>query len=133
MRAAFALPALALLGACATAPDAPIVENGPAAPTGSLVSLGQPVTVAPGRLVVTPMAVVEDSRCPENARCVQAGRLVVTTRLDGAGWRETVPLVLGEPHPTHGTSVTLVSGQPEVRAGVATPPNAYRFAYEGGQ
>lgn len=126
----FALPALGLCAACATVPDAPIVANGPAAAQGTLVPLGQPVEV--GSIVVTPVDVVEDSRCPENARCIQAGRLVVSTRIDSPGWRETVPLTLGEPHATHGETVALVAGLPEIQADSAIPPSAYRFAFEGG-
>ncbi|BBC72667.1 conserved hypothetical protein [Altererythrobacter sp. B11] len=127
MKQLLAIPALALvsLSACATTPAAT-----PPAAAGSLVPLGQPVQA--GSLVVTPVKVAEDSRCPENARCVWAGRLVVTTRIAGDGWRETADLTLGEAHATHGTTLTLVSGQPEKRAGAETPAPDYRFAYEGG-
>ena len=122
------LLALAALSACATTTDAPIVENGPAAPAGTLVGLDQPVWV--GGIVATPKEVIEDSRCPENARCVQAGKLVVRTRFDGPGWRETAPLTLGQPMTIHGTRVTLVSGVPEKRADRDTAAAEYRFAYE---
>lgn len=127
---ALALAPVALLAGCVTYQNAPTVDNGPPAPEGSQVPLGRPVLV--GQLVATPKQVIEDSRCPENVRCVWAGRLVVLTRLDGPGWRETPELVLGEPYATHGTTVTLVSGTPEKRAGTETDPGAYRFAYEGG-
>ncbi len=124
-------PAFAFLAACATMPDAPIVEGGPPAAAGTRVTLGQPVWA--GAVAVTPLAVIEDSRCPENARCVTAGRIVVTTRIDGAGWRETVPLELGEPHVERGRTVTLVSAIPEPRAGVETAPGDYRFVFERGR
>lgn len=128
-KAAFALAASAALAACATHQNQPIVEGTPVA-QGMAVPLDQPVHV--GALVATPKEVVEDSRCPQNARCVHAGRLVVNTRIDGPGWRETVPLTLGEPFATHGTTITLVSGLPEKQAETQTPPGAYRFAYQGG-
>jgi len=124
------LAPLALLAGCATYQNAPIVDNGPAAPVGTAVGLGQPVAVIPGSIVATPMAVVEDSRCPENARCVWAGRLVVTTRVDGAGWRETANFTLGEPAEVRGTRLALVSGLPEKQAERDTPPGEYRFVYE---
>lgn len=125
MNRIFAVLAHALLAGCAASPtlDRP-------ATAGSAVALGASVKV--GKLLATPVAVIEDSRCPENARCVWAGRLVVSTRLDGSGWRETVPLTLGEPHATHGTTITLVSGVPEKQANAETPSEAYRFAFEGG-
>ncbi|VVT14561.1 conserved exported hypothetical protein [Erythrobacter sp. EC-HK427] len=131
MRRHAALLAQALsLSACATVPDAPTLTGGEPMPAGSVVALRQPVAV--GDVVVTPMRVVEDSRCPINARCVWPGRLVVETRVDGAGWRETVPLTLGDPQRVRGWSISLVSGEPGQMAG-SEPVRAeeYRLSYEG--
>ena len=97
---------------------------------GMPTALGESVRV--GSLVATPRRVVEDSRCPLTVQCVQAGRLIVSTRLEGEGWRETVPLTLGEPYATHGTSITLVSALPEKLAGEEIPAPTYSFAFEGG-
>jgi hypothetical protein len=116
---------LPLLAACATVPLA-----GDVAPEGSLVPLGQAVALA--GIAVTPLRVTEDSRCPINARCVWAGRITVETRVDGNGWRETVPMTLGEPTGVRGYVLNLVSAEPGRMAGAeATRPLAYRFAYEG--
>ena len=117
------------LGACAVIPDAPRPES-IAVPQGTPVALGQAVTV--GTVVATPIAVVEDSRCPINARCAWPGRLVVTTRIDGSGWRDTADLTLGEPWSTHGIIIALTSGEPgrEAGEGKETPKDAYRFTYE---
>ena len=131
MNKPFAIAALAIastsLGACATIPDAPIVEGTPAA-EGTPVALRHPVHV--GDVVATPMKVVEDSRCPMNARCVWAGRLIVTTRIDGAGWRDTADITLGETYGTHGRVIALVSGLPEKTTDHETQPGEYRFVYE---
>ncbi|QZH74904.1 MAG: hypothetical protein JY451_14865 [Erythrobacter sp.] len=124
--------AAALLSACATLPDAPIVSNGPALPVGSGVALGQPVEVA-SNLVVTPMEVTEDSRCPINARCIWPGQIVVQTRVDGAGWRETVALTMGEPASVRGRTVNLTSAEPGLMAGEEQGlPGNYRFTFEAG-
>ena len=124
-------PALLSMGlaACAVIPGAPSPES-VALPQGTPVALGQAVQVGP--VVATPMEVVEDSRCPINARCVWAGRLVVKTRIDGAGWRDTADLTLGEPWSTHNIVLLLTSGEPGRMAGEgqATPMDAYRFTYE---
>lgn len=128
IRIAPALAALSLLSGCIVYQDAPIVDNGPPAAEGTAVALRQPVQA--GAVVATPMTVVEDSRCPENARCVWAGRLVVTTRIDGAGWRETADLTLGEPRQVRDVTLALVSGLPEKQAERETPLSAYRFVYE---
>lgn len=124
--AALALAPLALAG-CAVIPDAPIVERTPW-PAGTPVPLHQPVHV--GEVVVTAKKVVEDSRCPRSTQCVWAGRLIVQTRIDGAGWRDTADITLGETYGTHGHVVALVSGTPEKQAERETEPGEYRFVYE---
>jgi hypothetical protein len=121
-----ALATLTLLSACATISST--FSDGDAAPPGTLVEFGRTVSV--GNFVVRPIRVLEDSRCPENAHCIEAGRLVVETRIEGPGWHETAPLVLGERHMTHATEIVLVSGVPERQAGRETPVEAYRFAFD---
>ena len=124
MKAIATICAAALaLGACATAPLAgsPVRSDG-------LATIGQSTRV--GTLLVTPQAVVEDSRCPINARCVWAGRLILKSRINGAGWRETVNLTLGEPYATHGTGLALVSAEPGKMVGAAPSPPASLFGFE---
>jgi hypothetical protein len=117
------LPALALISACSTTPP-------PFAAQGATVEIPQGVRV--GKLLAVPQVLLEDSRCPMNARCVWAGRVVLSTRIYGPDFDETVPLVLGEPYATHGTSITLTSVQPEKLAGEEIPAPNYRFGFEGG-
>ena len=124
MKNLIALPLLALLAACATTPV-------PFATEGTTVEIPQGVHV--GKLVAVPQVLLEDSRCPMNARCVWAGRAVLSTRIYGPDFDETVPLVLGEPHALHGTSITLTSVTPEKMAGAEIPAPTYRFGFEGGQ
>ena len=83
-----------------------------------------------GALVVTPQAVVEDSRCPINARCVWAGRLVLQARIAGKGWSETANLTLGQPYATHGAGLALVSAEPGKLAGSPPSPPASLFGFE---
>lgn len=120
---------LAPLAACAVIPDAPIVEGAPRSEL-TPVAINQPVHV--GEVVVTPKRVVEDSRCPINARCVWAGRLIVETRIDGAGWRDTTNITLGETYATHGQVIALVSGEPGRLTDKEPAPGEYRFVYEPG-
>lgn len=114
-----------LLTACVVVP-AP--EAARPAQQGQVVALGHAVRV--GDVAVTPVEVVEDSRCPINARCVWAGRLVVQTRIDGAGWRDTAAIQLGETYGTHGRVIALVTGEPGKTTDHAIRPQDYRFAYE---
>ena len=117
------LSVFALLGACASAP--PLFSA-----DGTPVAIPEGVHV--GRLVAVPQVLLEDSRCPMNVRCVWAGRVVLSTRIYGPDFDETVPLTLGEPYATHGTSLTLVSALPEKQAGEAIPAPTYRFGFDGG-
>ncbi len=124
MRSAFPLFAAFALGACATLPvAAPVRSDG-------LARMGEATRV--GSLIVTPRAIIEDSRCPINARCVWAGRAVVRTDVAGAGWRETANLTLGQRWLTHGTTITLTSVEPGKMAGEQAEPSAYTFGFAGG-
>ncbi len=122
-----ALAAGPIVAGCAVIPAASNVEGTPQ-PTGYAVPFDVPVRV--GDLVLTPKKLVEDSRCPVNARCVWAGRVVVATRIDGAGWRETKNLTLGEPYGTHGKVFALVSVIPEKTTQNEIESRQYRFVYE---
>ena len=128
MQAALSASILFTLAGCATVPDAPIVANGPASVAGTPVPLGQPVNVGP--VVATPMAIQEDSRCPVDASCIHAGTVIVETRIDGAGWRETTDLTLGESYSTHHISLVLSGVLPHREAGTDMAPSDYRFVFE---
>ena len=113
------LPLLALLlAACATV-------SAPAA--GPTAALGQQAYV--DGLKVTPLEVIEDSRCPINARCVWAGRIIVRAAVAGGGWRRVIDLELAQPQPVADGQLTLVAAEPGKMAGAATDPRAYRFTF----
>ena len=123
--AAAALMAGLTLSACATVP--PVAA--PAA-AGTPVPLNQPVYV--GDVVVTPLAVKEDSRCPANAQCVWAGRVVVTTQIDGPddAWRDTRDLELEKSQAPGGKTVRLAEVSPAKTAGAEIAPADYRFRFD---
>ena len=132
MKRLIALAAPALLAACVLVP--PPYSAAPL-PAGTAIALDQSVVV--GDVTVTPKAVVEDSRCPAGARCVWAGRLVVRTQIDGRGsdgarWRDTADVRMGETYGTHDKVIVLVSGEPGKTTGRETRPEDYRFVYEAG-
>ncbi|RSU62870.1 hypothetical protein DAH55_00510 [Sphingomonas koreensis] len=83
---------------------------------------------------VTPLRVIEDSRCPMNARCVWAGRLVLRVKVTGGAWQRTIDLTMGEPVQVADGGLTLVSVTPDKRTDLAIKPRDYRFAFtfEGG-
>lgn len=122
----FALPAL---GACAIIPDTPRVGQ-EAASQGTPIALGQSAWL--GDAIVTPLALVEDSRCAAGTQCVWEGRVVVSTRITSTHWQQTVPLTLGEPYRVMSRSFVLAAATPTTSAGQEIPPGAYRFTFTPG-
>ena len=115
--AAFASIALAGCSATAANPQPP---SGPA-------RIGQTVFVDGPH--VTPIKVIEDSRCPINARCVWAGRVVLRVKVTGGAWQRTIDLTMGEPVQVADGGLTLVSVTPDKRTDLAIKPRDYRFAF----
>jgi len=114
MRRAFLATALAVAG-CATPPGP---HGDPA-----VARLGGTATLGPVR--VTPLAVLEDSRCPQGVTCVSAGRVRIEARVNGA----LVELTLGQPLPVAGGSLLLAEVRPPRRPQAEIPPAAYRFRF----
>jgi hypothetical protein len=87
-------------------------------------------TVAVGGPKVTPLEVLEDSRCPMNARCVWAGRVRVRARIDLGSGSQTRELTQGEPVSIADGTLELVEVLPDRLAGENARPIApadYRF------
>ena len=125
MKPAFILAAALSLAACATIPDQP-----PPMRSDGFAALGQPTRV--GTLVVTPEAVIEDSRCPIDVRCIWAGRLVISAVVKHNGGSEQFRgrLTLGEPLVRGRERLTLVSAEPSKTARASPPPPAMLFEFE---
>ena len=130
MSSHFVLAALAsatLAGCTATAANPPVGQppEGPA-------RLGQTVYVDGPR--VTPLRVIEDSRCPMNARCIWAGRVVLRVKVQGGTWQREIDLTLGKPAQVADGELTLVSVTPDRRTDRAIKPRDYRFpfTFQGG-
>lgn len=74
---------------------------------------------------VTPLAVVEDSRCPAGVQCVSAGRTRVMVRIDLGSRSEYRELCSDTPLQVADGQLSLVEVTPAAAAG--TRPGAYRF------
>jgi hypothetical protein len=124
MKHAIALSAPAILAACAAIPPAAIHE-GP-------VALGQTAYVDGPR--VTPLEVIEDSRCQADVQCIWAGRVVVRTRIHLGSGDMVRDLALGEPIGVADGAMELVAVAPERRTAGELEMEDYRFTYrfEGG-
>jgi len=121
MSRSLSLSAAALLAICATLPAA-------AAPDSMVVArFGQTVRVDGPR--VTPIRLLEDSRCPMEARCVWAGEVRILARVRTGRSSTTRELTLGKP-------VAVADGQLELAS--VMPPRSvqhpirlrdYRFGF----
>ena len=120
MKAFAILPALALAACAATTP--PLQTTG--TPTAGL---GQTANV--DSLLVTPIAIVEDSRCPADVQCIWAGRLVVKTEVRGGSWTKTLDLTLGVGSHIADGEITLENAAPEKNSKTPVKPSEYRFTY----
>lgn len=115
----------ALLTGCATVP-APTVAT-----EGTFVAIARPVQN--GEAVVTPLEVIEDSRCPLGMQCVWEGQLVVRTQIDGPGWRDVRDLTLGRGERIGGLGVRLAEARPAKTADAALAPADYRFRFDAAE
>ena len=83
-------------------------------------------SVAVGPLQLTPVKLLEDSRCPTGVQCISAGRVRVSVRIDGA---EPVELTQGQPLSVSAGTLTLVETYPERRKDWTLYPDEYRFGF----
>ncbi|MCA1661917.1 MAG: hypothetical protein LC648_07070 [Novosphingobium sp.] len=121
MRLAVLLAPLAL-GACVTVypPDEPSEAL-------AYARLGETVSVGAAR--VTPLALLEDSRCPQGVQCVWAGRVRITARISTGAGTTTRELTSGQPVTVADGALTLVEVQPLRRRDAPPRPEDYRFGF----
>lgn len=124
MRIFLLAAALALVPAC--------LARGPAAgqPEARSATAGLGETAEVGGIAVTPLAVLEDSRCPSDVTCVWAGRVRIRARIETAAGANVIEMQLGVPVAAgNERTIALVSVRPERRSGTAVELSAYRFAF----
>jgi hypothetical protein len=123
-RAAILLLPIVLTAGCATAAQKPRAA-------GMVVArLGETVRVNGSK--VTPLAVLEDSRCPESVTCIWAGQVRISARIDFGGNGDMRELTLGKPVKAAGGSLELAEVRPPRMTKAAIPTGDYRFAFRFG-
>lgn len=78
---------------------------------------------------VTPLEVLEDSRCPINVRCVWAGQVRLKVRVHLGARDEVRELTSGKPVQVADGSLELIEVQPDRVAGEPLDPAEYRFGF----
>ena len=86
-------------------------------------------TVAVGRPRVTPLALIEDSRCPQGVQCVWAGRVRIRTTISTPTMKLTRDLTMGEPFPVADGTLTLAEVRPMRARDAAIALADYRFGF----
>lgn len=80
---------------------------------------------------VTPLAVLEDSRCPQGVQCVWAGQVRINARVElkGGDSQRELELTLGKPVQIADGSLELVEVEPDAVANQTIYPEEYRFGF----
>ena len=123
MKIALAFAAPLALAACATTAEAP------PAPQDGIARAGLNERVYVDGPYVTPLEVLEDSRCPMNARCVWAGRTRISIRIDLSSRSETREIATDAPIQVADGQLSLVEVQPDRMAGEEADLGKYRFGF----
>lgn len=86
--------------------------------------IGETITLGGPR--VTPLVLIEDSRCPQGVQCVWAGRVRISATISTPTMKLTHELTLGEPFAVADGTLTLSEVQPGKRTD-AIRLGDYRF------
>lgn len=104
-------------------------DSAPSDPIHVTAALGEHVSAY--GVLLTPMDIVEDSRCPVDVACVQAGQLRVNVMLSSAMGTSTMPFTLAsaEPVTTETASLWLSESTPEPLASDPASESEYLFTF----
>lgn len=95
--------------------------------SSNVAALGQTIIV--NGISITPLTIIEESRCPTDVQCIQAGTIRVETKLESASGAQTLMLKLGTPITFSGKKVTLSQALPIPNTKVPRKNSDYRFTY----
>ena len=80
-------------------------------------------------LRITPLKLLEDSRCPRDVQCVWAGQVRISTVITWQSRVQQIELTQGRPVPVANGTLTLVEVTPEPHSNVTINPRDYRFGF----
>ncbi|MBM3595373.1 MAG: hypothetical protein FJX31_06230 [Alphaproteobacteria bacterium] len=127
MRNAILAAALSLaLAACARMHSAPASSAEPG-PSLAWAALGERVYV--DGPAVTPLEVLEGSRCPADVQCVWAGQVRIRAMIHLASDDLERELTSSKPVPVADGSLELVEVKPATHSRAAIAPGDYRFGF----
>ncbi|HEV8677526.1 MAG TPA: hypothetical protein VN701_01710 [Candidatus Paceibacterota bacterium] len=80
-------------------------------------------------LSITPLEVLEDSRCPAGVECIQAGTVRVSAQVAGPAGTAAQTFALNEPEEVGAQTVTLIQVAPLKTEGQQINQADYRFTF----
>lgn len=125
----FTIALLSSLSGCVTGEEP---QEIPGCRTAECVALGAPqdVGLEIGDLAVTPLEVIEDSRCPIEADCIWEGRVLLNSELRLGHEVITVTLDSGEPMRINGGMLSILEVAPDASVRWSPiPSESYRFGF----
>ncbi|OHA16381.1 MAG: hypothetical protein A3G52_02000 [Candidatus Taylorbacteria bacterium RIFCSPLOWO2_12_FULL_43_20] len=81
-------------------------------------------------LNITPVQVIEDSRCPEDVTCIQKGTVRVRAMVTSPNGETEEIFELDKTNSIVGRQITLKEVQPEQMSGIQIDPGQYSFLFE---
>lgn len=98
------------------------------APSNQTIGIG--ATARVGGVAVTPLHLLEDSRCPKDVTCIWAGRVLIRARIEAEGRSSIAEMQVGKPVATSANSaIVLARVEPERISGVGIDPADFRFTF----
>ena len=82
-----------------------------------------------GEVKVTPVKLLEDSRCPEGVQCVWAGQVRISAIVTWKTRVQNVEMTQGKPVAIANGMLELVEVMPRKQANVTLYPDDYRFGF----
>lgn len=80
---------------------------------------------------ITPLEILQDSRCPKDVQCIQAGTVQVRTHISNGNSNESeLILELGKPISVGGMNIILLNVLPEKKTTQSIQKDMYRFVFE---
>lgn len=128
MRSILIVAAIATFGA-GCAPAASPETAAEAASSNRMAGIGGTARV--GGVAITPLAVIEDSRCPSDVTCVWAGRVLIRARIEARGSASEADMELGKPIAASAAGrIVLAAVSPDKTSSAAIEADDYRFTFD---
>lgn len=80
-------------------------------------------------VAISPLSVLEDSRCPADAQCIQAGTVRIKARVTGGLGTGDAELTLGQTFATEAEEITLSEVHPAPSSDSSIGTQDYRFVF----